>query len=237
MQVIDTPALSSTRWIKAAFQLLRQQPIAWLGLMAAWLLVSFFIMIVPFIGLSTMHLLQPAFFAGFMLACRDQEAGKPVRPAHLFAAFHLGHRTIRSLLMIGAVGLLIGTLMGLTLAGIGMPLEFARDPNGLPDLQAINAAMKGKEWLVILGFFLTLLQMGIFWFAPPLLAFKPMPPSHALRWSFFAFLSNFMPMILFAVMMLGSFFLAAFSLIGLILWMPILAISNYTSYQTVFRES
>ena len=214
MQVIDTPALSSTRWIKAAFQLLRQQPIAWLGLMAAWLLVSFFIMIVPFIGLSTMHLLQPAFFAGFMLACRDQEAGKPVRPAHLFAAFHLGHRTIRSLLMIGAVGLLIGTLMGLALAGIGMPLEFARDPNGLPDLQAINAAMKGKEWLVILGFFLTLLQMGIF----------------------FAFLSNFMPMILFAVMMLGSFFLAAFSLIGLILWMPILAISNYTSYQTVFRE-
>ncbi len=236
MQVIDTPSLSCTRWIKDAFLLFRHQPIAWVGLVAAWLLVCLFILIVPFIGLSTMHILQPAFFAGFMLACRDQEAGKPVKVAHLFAAFHLGQRTVRSLLMIGAVGLLISTLMGLALMGLGMPAEFARDPNGLPDMEAIKIVLQGKEWIVFLGFVLTLLQMGIFWFAPPLLAFTPMPPSHALRWSFFAFLSNLLPMILFTVIMLGAFFLAAMPLIGLVLWTPLLAISNYTSYRSVFRE-
>ena len=236
MQVIDTETRASWQWLKDAFGLFRRQPLAWLGLIGAWLLASLFCVLVPFIGFSTMHLLQPAFFAGFMLACRDQEAGKPVMAAHLFAAFHLGHKTLRALLMIGAIGLLIGTLLSLALVGLGMPTQFPRDPNGLPDMQALSTLMQGKEWIAILGFFLTLLQMGIFWFVPPLLAFKPMLPSHALRWSFFAFLSNLLPMIIFGLVMLATFFMAAIPLLGLLLWMPLLVISNYTSYQRVFRE-
>ena len=236
MQVIDKPTRDGARWIQGAFQLLRRQPIAWLSLIAAWLMVSLLILLVPIMGLSAMHLLQPAFFAGLMLACRDQDAGKPVTVAHLFAAFRLGPTTLRALLMIGAVGLLVGTLIGLALVGLGMPTEFPRDANGLPDMQALNTLVQGKEWIIALGFFLTILQMGIFWFAPPLLAFKPMPVSHALRWSFFAFLSNFMPMFLFGLIMLATFLIAAIPLIGLIFWVPLFVISNYTSYQSVFRE-
>lgn len=236
MQVIDTPALDSLSWIKSAFILFRRQPFAWLGLIATWLFVSFFLVLIPYIGLSIMHLLQPAFFAGFMLACRDQDAGKPVAVAHLVAAFRLDHTTVRALLMIGAIGLLIGTVSNFALVGLGLPNNLPRDANGMPDMEALRSIFDGKEWLMFFGVFLSLLQLGIFWFAAPLLAFKPMPASHALRWSFFAFLSNLLPMIVFGTVMLGTFFIAAIPLLGLILWTPLFVICNYTSYRRVFSE-
>ena len=234
MQVIDTPALDSLQWIKAAFTLFRRQPFAWLGLIAAWLFASFFLVLIPYIGLSIMHLLQPAFFAGLMIACRDQEAGKPVAIAHLVAAFRLDQTTVRALLMIGAIGLMIGTLSNFALVGLGLPNNLPRDANGMPDIEALRSIFDGKEWLMFLGVFLSLLQLGIFWFAAPLLAFKPMPASHALRWSFFAFLSNLASMIVFGTIMLGTFFIAAIPLLGLILWTPLFVISNYTSYRRIF---
>ena len=66
MQVIDTETRASWQWLKDAFGLFRRQPLAWLGLIGAWLLASLFCMLVPFIGFSTMHLLQPGDIAGII---------------------------------------------------------------------------------------------------------------------------------------------------------------------------
>lgn len=237
MQVIDVPASDGALWIKSAFKLFLAQPLGWLGLVGAWFLICLLLLIVPFIGLGIMHVLRPVFFAGFMLACRDQEAGKPVTPSYLFAAFRAGPLTLRPLMMLGAIGLFVGALISLGLVAIGLP-TIPQDMKSVADILAYRAALMDSVGILVLGFVLSIVEMGIFWFAAPLLAFKPMPVSHAIRWSFFAFLSNVTPLLLFAILMFVLCFLASIPLLlGMIVWAPIFAITNYTSYQRVFKET
>ena len=78
MRVIDVPARVGLVWIKMAFVLFRAQPVGWISLVAAWMLASLGLSLVPFIGTAVAGILQPGFFGGFVIAARDQEAGKPV---------------------------------------------------------------------------------------------------------------------------------------------------------------
>ncbi|MCA3044048.1 MAG: hypothetical protein ING51_13650, partial [Rhodocyclaceae bacterium] len=77
MRVVDVSAASSAAWISEAFTMFWARPLAWISLTSAWLLVSLLITLIPLVGPPLMAMTQPAFFAGFVLACRDQALGLP----------------------------------------------------------------------------------------------------------------------------------------------------------------
>ena len=233
MRVIDVPASAGFAWIKLSFLLFRAQPTGWLTLLAAWLLASLGLLIVPFIGGAIFGILQPGFFAGFVIAARDQEAGMPVGVHQLFAAFRFNGKP---LVTIGSITLLANLLVFAVLAMLGFPLTMAAGVDGMPDMAEYARTLQGKEWIVWLGLSLSMVVKGVLWFTCALLALNQMPATHAIRWSFYALVANFVPMLVFAVVMTAMFIFAAIPLLlGMFIVIPIFAIAHYVSYRDLFR--
>jgi uncharacterized membrane protein len=237
MKVIDVPAKDGLRWIRDAITLFREQPMTWISLMLTWFGMWLVAFVFQAVGLSLMNLLGPTFLAGLMLACRDQTLGKPITVMHLFAAFKVNGRP---LLMLGAIILLVYALLGLALLAMGISQQPAGTTTLVLDAASMSAMMRDHAGVYALAFALTSTVRAIFWFAVPLLVLRPipaMPVSHAIRWSFFALVSNIAPMLVFAAAMFGLALLAAIPLgAGLIILAPVFVITNYTSYLRVFSD-
>jgi uncharacterized membrane protein len=236
MRVNDVPISNGGVWIAEAFTLFRGQPLQWIALMFVWVVTSLaLVVVVPFIGGAISKILQPAFFAGFMLACRDQETGKRVTPAHLFAALRVN---ARGLIAIGGLVLLLEGGLAMSMSALGFQPVFMTGVDLETASNALRASLEGKGLLLTTSTIIATLIMAIFWFTAALLAFHDMPPTHAIRWSFFAFFSNILPIIFFATLVMALMFLSAMSAgLALIVVMPLFMISGYTSYKHIFAEN
>jgi uncharacterized membrane protein len=234
MQVIDAPANAGVSWIRQSFVMFAAQPAGWISLLSCWMLLTVLVfVIIPVVGPAFATMVQPGLFAGFVIAARDQEAGQPVTLSRLFAGFRFNGRP---LLTLGSITLLAEILAVVLLGLLGFPRTIPVEANGWPDMRAYMALLDGKEWMVFAGVGMMMLIKAILWFATPLLALHAMGAGHAMRWSFYAFIGNFLPMLLFGIMISGIFFLAAMPwLLGLLVAMPVYAIAHYASYRQVFR--
>lgn len=110
-------------WIRSGWRLFRRQPFAfvavlffyWLLLLTASAVIGWIAhglgLLLPFasadliagFGSVLVAMFTPALTVGFMQACRSTEAGQPVHPLLLFAPLRSGRKTLRSLLMLGAI--------------------------------------------------------------------------------------------------------------------------------------
>lgn len=235
MRVIDVPASAGLAWIKMSFAMFRVQPVGWISLMLAWLMATLGLSVIPLIGTAIASILQAGFFAGFVIAARDQGAGQPVGVHQLLAGFRANGR---ALLTIGSITLLANMMVVVILGLLGLPLNIAPDAEGVPDLRAYARALEGKELLLWLGMCLTLLVKGVLWFTAALLALNQMPAVHAVRWSFYALIANFLPMLVFGAVFTVMFILGTLPLLlGLLVVMPLFAIAHFVSYRELFRPS
>lgn len=233
MQVIDVPASAGITWIKLSFAAFRAQPLGWIALVASWLLMTMGMFFVPLIGAAIATILQPGFFAGFVLAARDQEAGQRIGVHQLFAAFRVNGRPLVTL---GSITLLAEIMLMVILGLAGLPRSLPADSNGMPDIQAYVQLLDGKEWIIMLGFVLMVIIKATLWFTAAILALNQMPATHAIRWSFYALIANFLPMLVFAVLMTFIFMLSALPpFLGMLITMPMYAIAHYVTYRDLFR--
>jgi uncharacterized membrane protein len=233
MQVNDVPAQQGATWVKDAFLLFRAQPLPWIALAAAWVVLLMGSLFLPVVG-GVIAVLQPAFFAGFAIACRQQESGGRVAVGHLFAALRVNPRP---LVMLGALTSIAYLALFVLVYELGAPWPDLPTPAAGSELQTLQALLDGREWVLVLYFAVDSVLRALLWFSAPVLAFTKMPAWHAIRWSVFACLSNLLPIALFGMLM-TLIFLAALLTggLGLVVAMPLLAISNYTSYRRVFSE-
>ena len=132
-------------------------------------------------------------------------------------------------------------LLGFILGPVGIAgVEKARVGDEI-DMRIVAQAyadfLQSKGWLLYLWFGLVMLTRAVMWFALPILALNPMRVSHAIRWSFYAFIANFMPLMLFGAAILAIMFISAMPmLLGLILALPVYAIAHFMSYRQVFSN-
>ena len=235
MRVIDVPASAGLAWIKMSFALFRAQPVGWISLVSVWLLATLGVSLLPLIGAAIAGILQPGFFAGFVLAARDQEAGQRVGVHQLLGGFRANGRP---LVTIGSITLLANMAVVVILGLLGLPLNIYADADGMPDMSAYFHSLTGKEWLLWLGLALTTTIKGALWFTAAILALNQMPATHAIRWSCYALIANFLPMLAFGAVMTVVLFLAVVPLLlGMLVAMPIYAIAHYVSYRDMFRTS
>lgn len=230
LAVAEVPAGRGGAWLVQAFHLFRKAPLAWIGLCAGWIVITFALMILPLVGTPLASFVQPVFFASFALAARKQEGGGTPEMGDLFVGFR---HNLRALVFLGAILSLlqIGILALMVL--VGLPTGDAQ--------QAVTIAeyvemLKGKEWILAMGFLLTALAKGALWFAPPLLALHDMSVSHAVRWSVYAALANFGAMIVYGALSVMLFFVAMLPWgLGLLVAIPMMSISTYVGYREVFE--
>lgn len=234
IQVADLPAGRGFAWIGRAFHLFRHKPFAWIGLCAGWLVMTFGLLLLPLIGGAIANFLQPVFFASFALTARKQEGGGEVLMADLFTGFK---RNARALILLGAILLLAEGLIIMLLWLLGLPMGGGEGEQATTMVEYVQQ-LKGKEWILAIGFLLTVLVKGALWFAPPLIAFHDMPTSHAIRWSVYAALSNLGAMISYGMLLFLLFFVGLMPwALGLLVVIPLMVISSYFGYEEVFRKT
>lgn len=236
MRVVDVPASSGLLWIKLAWtHHFKRAPFAWIGLVAIWSLSGLLIALTlreP--GLFVFSMLHPTFFAGFMAACREQDAGGVPRMAHLFHGFR---HHFRSLLMVAWIGLLLQLMLILLLSAIGVQ-PTAPPPDVQPGDQAVLLKFLSDNAVFLFSSLSGIIFINaMLWFAPVLIAMHGMKTSHAVRWSLFALLSNVGAMLVFGIAMLLIVLAAMLtSGLGMIVVMPMLVICVYTGYKSMFVE-
>jgi uncharacterized membrane protein len=232
LKVAEVPASRGAAWIVRAFSLYRAKPFAWTGMCAGWMVITFGLLIIPFIGGVIANFLQPVFFASFAITAFRQVSGEPVVMGDLFLGFR---RNMRALVNLGAI-LLVAEIAIFALMGVlGLPMW---PPGDKPFTMAEYVeAIKGKEWILAMGFLFTVIVKGAMWFAPPLIAFHDMSTMHAIRWSVYAALSNLGAMIVYGLVLLVLFFLGLIPwALGLLVVIPLMVISTYFGYREVFED-
>ena len=234
LKVAELRASRGAAWIGESFGLFRRKPFGWISLTLGWIVITFGLILVPLIGGVAANFLQPAFFASFAIVAVRQVNGEPIVMGDLFIGFR---RNLRSLVNLGAVLLLAEITIFVIMATLGLPMNAGEPGKDFTMAQYVEA-LQGKEWILAVGFLLTVLVKGALWFAPPLIAFHDMSTGQAMRWSIYAAISNLGAMLVYGISLAGLFLLGLIPwALGLIVVLPLMAISTYIGYRDVFEAS
>lgn len=231
IRVAEVPAGRGFAWLAAAFGLFRAKPAAWLALCLGWIVITFALILMPFIGGVIANFMQPAFFASFAIAAYRQTQGEAIGMRDLFTGFK---RHLRALVNLGALLLVAEIAIFALMALLGLPMAGA--DGGSFTVSEYVQLLKGKEWILALGFLLTVVVKGAVWFAPPLIAFHGMTTMHAIRWSIYAALANLGAMCLYGAALFTIFFVGLIPWgLGLLVVIPMMVISTFIGYREVFE--
>ncbi|MEX3606722.1 MAG: BPSS1780 family membrane protein [Burkholderia sp.] len=185
MQLIEVSAKTGYAWFRQGIWLFRRNPLTFITLFFIYLLVMMIISLVPVIGPALSLLFIPGISVGFMAACRDAVAGKPVLPIILIDGFRAyGSVTTQRLFMLGGIYIVsIALVFACSAFGDGgMLLRLMLGlGDGKPDPTLILSMGTMVALLICATLYVPVAMM--FWFAPVLTAWHKIPPVKALFFS------------------------------------------------------
>lgn len=183
MQLIEVPAKTGYVWFRQGIWLFRKNPLAFLTLIFAYLLVVTLIEQIPYVGGVLPLALVPGVAVGFMAACRNTIAGKPVFPTILADGFRsYGAVAAKRLLALGGIYVVAMALVlaGSALADDGTLLRFALGTTAQdPETLANTNIMSG----MLAAFVFSIPVAMLYWFAPVLATWHDVPPLKAMFFS------------------------------------------------------
>ncbi|CAM2157233.1 MULTISPECIES: BPSS1780 family membrane protein [Paraburkholderia] len=183
MQLIEVPAKQGYVWFRQGIWLFRRNPLAFLTLFFAYLLAMTLISAVPVIGGVLPLIFVPGIAVGFMAACRDTIAGKPVFPTILVDGFRsYGQTVTKHLFVLGGIYVVAMTLVLAASALVdGGTLLRLMTLGGNLDTETIENSNIPLAVLASLAAYVPVSMM--FWFAPVLTAWHDVPPVKAIFFS------------------------------------------------------
>lgn len=229
-------ASAGVDWISQGWKLFRAAPLMWILFFVIYLIIQVALSFVPVVGTFAGYLLAPVFAGGVTLGCRSLETGGELDIEHLFGGFRRGTANlliVGVLYILGALAILavFGMFAGFSLVtGILMGGEAAA-------LEQIAAATLPLILGTLVCAALLVPLMAAYWFAPMLVVMHEVKPVDAMRESLLACLRNFLAFLVYGIVMLVLFFLAIIPFgLGVLVWVPLMMASTYTSYRAVFTE-
>ncbi len=230
------PAGEGWTWIARGWHLFTRAPLMWIVAILIVFVAAIVIGLVPFIGTVVFQILNATIGAGFVVACRSLERGGEFELEHLFAGFktHFGNLVILGLLLLA--GYIVIFLVFLMIAGFSI-LTVAM--SGHPHDMA--ATIMSSAMTIILGTLVALALMvplfAAYWFAPALVVMHGMSPVAAMKESFVACMRNFVPFLVYGIVMFVFCILAAIPFgLGFLVWVPLAMASTYAAYRDIFTE-
>lgn len=217
-------------WIVEGFALFRKQPGVWILMTVALGAIFIVISMIPLLGSFASALLFPVFGGGLMLGCKALDRGGALEFADLFAGFK---QNTGDLVLVGAFNLIGWVVIVFAMvAVIGGGVFMGTLRGGLAGA-GLSVASMLFALLLVVG--LTLPLYMATWFAPALIVLQGLSAGAALKASFFACLRNWIPFLLYGVVLLLLCMVAAIPLgLGYLVLIPVLAASVYTAYRDIF---
>jgi uncharacterized membrane protein len=221
-------------WISGGWQIFRRSPLVWVSLTVTLILIWLVLLSIPKLGPLLFNLLFPIFFAGLMLGCRALEQGRRLDIGYLFAGFRENASALVTVGGIYLVGMLIVLAVIFGSSG-GLP---KLPPKPTPDdIAAMQTALKKMTGPLLTGMALYIPLMMLTWFAPLLIVFRKMTALAALKASFNACVQNIGAFTLYGIIVVGLWVVATLPvLIGLVIVLPVIFGSIYTSYVDIFER-
>ncbi|ACR31959.1 BPSS1780 family membrane protein [Burkholderia glumae] len=185
MQLIEVPAKTGYVWFRQGIWLFRRNPLAFITLFFSYVLAMRIVSLVPVLGAALPLLFIPGISVGFMAACRDALAGRPVLPTILLDGFRsYGKLTMQRLFTLGGLYVVsIAIVFACSAMGDGGTLLRIMFGLGVEGLDP--AAIFNVDTLValLISALLYVPVSMMFWFAPVLTAWHEIPPAKALFFS------------------------------------------------------
>ena len=232
-----TGAGAGWTWIVEAWRLFMRAPLMWIISLVIAFVATVAVGIIPILGTIAVYIVQTLFLGGWMYACLSLDRGGEFELEQLFAGFS---RRFVPLLVVGALytaGWIVIVLVVLAFAGMSiLSTVLAGDPDLA--LAAITAAAGSLVLGGLVALALMVPLLAAYWFAPALVAIHGMGPVAAMKESFFACFRNFVPFLVYGVVMFIFALLAAIPLfLGYIVWIPVMIASIYTAYRSIFTDA
>lgn len=233
------------QWISEAFNLFKDAPLTWILILVLMMIINVLVSAIPMVGQLINLVIAPILYGGIMLGAHAQAQGGRLQISHLFAGFssHLGPLLIIGLLYLSAVivaGLLTGVLtMGLAVSMSGLdPNAFDPDAMQAEDLELMLSTLGPAVLIAALFFLLIMLPVIMaYWFSPALVVLGKVQPLEAVKLSFIACLRNILPFLIYGFAALALIILGIIPFfLGLLIVIPILIASSYTSFRDVFYQ-
>ena len=217
-------------WLRQGWAMFVINPGIWIGATVLLLVMLMAISIVPIFGQIAAHLLVPLFGAGMFRVCRRISDNEEPAIADLFAGFH--HQAGQLVM--------VGVFFALGIFGIAF-LAFLLVSGGVlggivtGKVAGFGIALGGVMLAGLLVMVLSIPVIMATWYAPALVFLHDMKPIPAMKASFNAGATNWLPMVIFAVFLVVSLFFAMLPLgLGLILLLPVFSGAVYASYRDIF---
>ena len=217
-------------WIVEAFALFRRQPGMWILIVLLAGILFIAISMIPVLGSLAGALLFPIFSAGLMLGCKNLDQGGTLEFVHLFAGFK---QKTSDLVLVGVFNLAGWVLMAVAvIAVVGGGVFVGVMRGGMP---GAGISIVSMLIAVLLGAGLSVPLYMATWFAPALIVLHDMAPVPALKASFFACLRNWIPFLVYSIVLLVLCVVAAIPAgLGFLVLFPVLAASVYAAYRDIF---
>jgi hypothetical protein len=228
----SVPAGRGAAWVGDAWRILRGQPGMWAAALVLLFVVWIILSMIPFVSLF-LQFAVPFAYAGIALAADQQRREGTFDLKMLLGGFekHAG-----SLLGVGLTTFLAGILFGVVLAiFLGGEIVGTMLGRGNPDPEMF---LNLKFWLAFLiGLALMLPVICATYLAPQLIVLHDQPAITALKMSLAGCVKNVLPGIVFGLCAFGMIIISMIPLmLGLLITIPILVITNYTVYRDIFVE-
>ena len=220
-------------WIGDGWSLFRESMGLWIGMVIVFGVIQIAVSLVPVLGSLASIFLSLTISAGLMIGAQSLDNGEGLRFDHLFAGFQ---RNFGQLLLVGLI-YLVGTIVMVILVvvvfgGAMFALFMGKQAGALAGMAPATIV------LAMLLFFALILPLVMsIWFAPALVALNDVPAVQAMKLSFIGCLKNFLPFLLYGIVLFLLGILAIIPIgLGLLLLVPTMICAQYISYKEIFLE-
>ena len=230
LQIRQVPIGNAWSWIVSGFYLFKANPAMWIILLVIYLAIMIPVSLVPVVGSVVSTLLAPVFASGMMWGCQALMRNQDLEINHLFEGFK--HNTAQ-LIAVGGI-----YMVSLLVVAVFVVLALDKD--------TIELLVKGKDLspeqadgmmlpiLIAMLFIMPILMA--YWFAPILAGLHNLSALDAMKLSFTACLKNMLPFFLYGFIFMVLLIIAIIPFgIGLLVAIPVMMTSLYTSYVDVFN--
>jgi len=230
------PVGAGMDWIGGGWKLFVRSPLMWIVSLIIMFVIAIVLAFIPFIGSLAFQLLQAVFVGGFIAACRAIERGGEFELEHLFSGFKVRFVPLLIVGLIFTIASFVLILLFFMIAGLSLlPAFMSGDPDVFTAALAGSMIAMALGSLVMLGLFVPV--VAAYWFAPALVMMHDMAPVDAMKASFFGCFRNFVPFLVYSVVMFVAAIIAVLPFgLGMLVWVPVAIGSTYVAYRQIFTE-
>lgn len=229
LTIKQVPAGNAWAWIVSGFHLFKANPAMWIILLVIYLAIMIPISLLPVVGSVVSTLLAPVFAAGMMWGCQALTRNQDLEINHLFEGFKKNTAQLIALGGIYMVSLLVIAVF-VVLALDKETIELLVQGKDLSPEQA-----SGMMLPILVAMLFIMPIMMAYWYAPVLAGLHNLSAVDAMKLSFAACLKNMLPFLLYGLIFMVLLVLAIIPFgLGLLVAVPVMMTSLYTSYIDVF---